>query len=200
MCSPNNPSGNSLKTDKVEALLNGFDGLVIIDEAYADFSPETSWLNRLEEFPNLIVTQTLSKAYGLAGIRLGMCFASEYIIEALNRIKPPYNVNQLTQDAALQILKRQDEIANQVSDILAQREWLTEELEWSPIVSRIWPSDANFILVEVDDADQRYNDLIRLGLVVRNRSSLPGCSNCLRITVGTGEENRKLVNAINQLT
>ncbi|NNF82739.1 MAG: histidinol-phosphate transaminase [Flavobacteriaceae bacterium] len=199
LCSPNNPSANTMLNSSVEEILNNFDGIVVIDEAYADFSTGPGWVDQLDNFPNLIVTQTLSKAYGLAGIRLGMCFASEEIINALNRIKPPYNINQLTQDEALKAVGQQNDVLGQIKEILKQRDELTEALNDLSIVKHVWPSEANFLLVEVDKANQRYNELIELGIVVRNRSSLPGCKNCLRFTVGTEEENQKLIQALNQL-
>ncbi len=199
LCSPNNPSGNALSVEKVEAILKSFKGIVVIDEAYSDFSKTDSWTTRLTEYPNLIVTQTLSKAYGLAAIRLGICYADPQIIEALNRIKPPYNVNSLTQEAALLKLHNIDGVRKEVKRILEERRRLSESLKKSPIVKKIWPSDANFLLVRVDNADKRYEDLLDMKIVVRNRSNLPGCENCLRFTVGTEEENNKLLEAINKL-
>lgn len=193
LCSPNNPSGNSFKTEDIEKLLLEFDGLVVIDEAYIDFSEKKSWLNRLEEFPNLIVTQTLSKAYGMAGIRLGVCYASKEIIAILNRIKPPYNVNELTQQRALARLSNTDAVAEEIKNILVQRKWLASELEQISCVVMVYPSDANFVLAKVDDANNRYSQLIKKGIVVRNRTNQSGCENCLRFTVGTKIENEKLI-------
>lgn len=200
LCSPNNPSGNSFEAILIEKLVREFKGIVVIDEAYIDFSNEESWLQRLKEFPNLIVTQTLSKAYGMAGIRLGVCYASEDIISVLNRIKPPYNINELTQQRAIEQLSLKDLTKNQIKDILNERESLVENLNSVSFVSKIYPTDANFVLVKVDDATKRYNQLIEKGIVIRNRTSQPGCENCLRFTVGTQNENAKLIDVLNNLS
>lgn len=199
LCSPNNPTANSFQAGLIEELLTKFHGIVVIDEAYIDFSSEESWLNRLNEFPNLIVTQTLSKAYGLAGIRLGICYASEAIIAVLNKIKPPYNINQLSQLQAIERLNQLENITQEVNEILVERKRLHAELQKVNIVNTIYNSDANFILVKVDDANMRYKQLINLGIVVRNRTTQPLCDNCLRLTVGTKEENLKLIEALNEL-
>lgn len=199
LCSPNNPSGNSFSTEKVETLLNNFKGLVVIDEAYIDFSEQESWLNRLEEFPNLVITQTLSKAYGLAGIRLGICYASKAVISVLNSIKPPYNVNELTQQKAFERLNKVAEVAAEIKAIKQEREQLTNALESINFISNIYPSDCNFVLVKVDDATKRYNQLIQLGIVIRNRTTQPLCENCLRFTVGKTAENEKLLQALKEL-
>jgi histidinol-phosphate aminotransferase len=199
LCSPNNPTANSFKANKIEQLLIEFKGIVVIDEAYIDFSNQESWVSRLNDFPNLIVTQTLSKAYGLAGIRLGICYASEYIISVLNKIKPPYNVNQLTQDKALDRLTKLDQVYQEVDSILNERKQLTEQLSYISFIKRIYPSDANFVLVKVDDANKRYSQLIDKGIVVRNRTTQPLCENCLRFTIGTVEENKTLIKTLNQL-
>lgn len=196
LCSPNNPTGNSFNSDQVEALLNKFNGIVVIDEAYIDFSTETSWIQRLDEFPNLIVTQTLSKAYGMAGIRLGICYASTEIISVLNRIKPPYNVNQLTQIKAVDQLNISNLAKEQIDAILKERDVLISELKAVDFVSKIYPSDANFVLAKVDDATKRYNQLIKKGIVIRNRTTQLGCENCLRFTVGTAQENEILIKAM----
>lgn len=199
LCSPNNPTANSFDSFKVEKLIKNFQGIVVIDEAYIDFSQVESWVSRLNEFPNLIVTQTLSKAYGLAGIRLGICYASEEIISVLNKIKPPYNVNQLTQEAALKSLQDQKKVKGEVATIISERKLLVKDLKDVSIVETIYPSDANFLLVKVDDADKRYDQLINKGIVVRNRSNQPLCNNCLRFTVGTSDENKELINALKSL-
>lgn len=196
LCSPNNPTGNSFKAKSIEKLIKAFKGIVVIDEAYIDFSKEESWVSRLNEFPNLIVTQTLSKAYGMAGIRLGICYASEEIISVLNRIKPPYNVNELTQQRAIEQLKLNELTQKQVSDILVERDLLINELRGVDFVSKIYPSDANFVLVEVDDANKRYDQLIEKGIVIRNRTTQPGCKNTLRFTIGTLAENKTLINTL----
>ena len=199
LCSPNNPSGNSFSREKVEELLNRFTGIVVIDEAYIDFSEEKSWLDRLSEFPNLIITQTLSKAYGLAGIRLGVCYASEAIIGILNKIKPPYNVNELTQQKTIDRLQKVNEVTEEVLQIKAQREVLIASLKEINFIQRIYPTDCNFVLVKVDDATKRYRQLIDKGIVIRNRTSQPLCENCLRITIGTKEENSKLMIALQEI-
>ncbi len=199
LCSPNNPTSNSFEAQIIEDLITKFDGIVVIDEAYIDFSTEESWVRRINEFPNLIVTQTLSKAYGLAGIRLGICYASEEIISVLNKIKPPYNVNQLTQEAALKALLDQNRVRSEIQLIIEERAKLAAELPQIAIVKKIHPSDANFLLVEVDDANKRYEQLIAMGIVVRNRSNQLLCDNCLRFTIGTEEENIELVNALKSL-
>ena len=193
VCSPNNPTANSFDADKIEKLISQFNGIVVIDEAYIDFSNETSWISRLDKFPNLIVSQTLSKAYGMAGIRLGVCYASIEIISVLNSIKPPYNVNELTQQKAIEHLSVNGLAANQIKNILSERTNLVSELESINFVSKIYPSDANFVLVKVDDATKRYNQLIKRGIVIRNRTTQFGCENCLRLTIGTSEENEKLL-------
>lgn len=199
LCSPNNPTANSFQASKVEELLNKFKGIVVIDEAYIDFSKEESWVSRLNEFPNLIVTQTLSKAYGLAGIRLGICFASEFIISILNKIKPPYNVNQLTQDSALERLNDLEQVKKEVNSILEQRLVVADGLSKVSFVKEIYPSDANFLLVKVDNANERYSQLIKKGVVVRNRTTQPLCKDCLRFTVGTSYENEQLTNTLKDL-
>jgi len=193
LCSPNNPTGNSFEAKSIERLIKEFKGIVVIDEAYIDFSNEESWASRLMEFPNLIVTQTLSKAYGMAGIRLGICYASEEIISVLNRIKPPYNVNALTQLKAILQLEQPELTQQQVANILQERDLLITKLESVDYISKIYPSDANFVLAKVDDATKRYNQLIKKGIVIRNRTTQPGCENCLRFTVGTPAENEKLI-------
>ncbi len=199
LCSPNNPTSNSFKAEKIETLLKQFSGIVVIDEAYIDFSNEESWIKRLGEFPNLIVTQTLSKAYGMAGIRLGVCYASEEIIAILDRIKPPYNVNELTQRRALERLSQQDSVNKEIEDILNERTKLASALKDISIIKNVYPSDANFILARVDNANRRYQELISKGIVVRNRTNQPLCENCLRFTVGNAEENNLLITALKEL-
>ena len=196
LCSPNNPTANSFDANKIETLIKEFNGIVVIDEAYIDFSIEDSWLCRLDEFPNLIVTQTLSKAYGLASIRLGICYASKEIISILNKIKPPYNVNQLTQDVALQSLFNQEKVKNEIAIIISERNQLIRDLQNVEIVEKVYSSDSNFLLVQVDDATLRYKQLVKLGIIVRNRTTQILCDNCLRFTVGTPDENKKLINTL----
>ncbi len=199
ICSPNNPTANRFEKEKIEQVISNFKGLVIIDEAYTDFSIQESWVNRLNEFSNLIVCQTLSKAYGMAGIRLGMGFASAEIIKILKKIKPPYNVNQLTQQKALQLLKDQEGYQQRLNLIIKERERLKKELSKIQWVKKVYPSDTNFILIKVDDATQRYNQLIEKGIVIRNRTTQIHCQNCLRITVGTPEENNQLLEGLIKL-
>jgi histidinol-phosphate aminotransferase len=196
ICSPNNPSGNLLDTKAIEGVLKAFGGLVVIDEAYIDFTDSKSWIERLSEFPNLVVTQTLSKAYGLAGIRLGICYASTEIISVLNKIKPPYNINLLTQNAAFEGISKQENTKKKIDIILSEREKLIQNLNSLSFVKTIFPSDANFILIRVDDANMRYTQLIAKGIIVRNRHGQPLCDHCLRITVGTPDENLKLIQAL----
>lgn len=199
LCSPNNPTGNCFSEKRIKHLLDSFKGLVVVDEAYIDFSEAESWLAQLQNYPNLIVTQTLSKAYGLAGIRLGICCASPGIISVLNKIKPPYNVNELTQQRALRHVLNPKMVHEEVRSILKERNELTKELLQFNFVLRIYPADANFVLVKVDDADKRYQQLLDKGIVVRNRSTQPLCENTLRLTVGTQEENKKLIEALRSL-
>ena len=201
LCSPNNPTGNSFSKEAVLELISKFKGLVVIDEAYIDFSEQKSWLDQLEKYPNLIITQTLSKAYGLAGIRLGICYASEEIINILNSIKFPYNVNELTQQRALKRLQNLDEIKNEIAQLNSERKRLTKELECCvSYIEKVYPSDGNFILVKVDDATKRYNQLMEYGVIVRNRTNEPLCENCLRISVGICEENQSLLRALKAIS
>lgn len=199
LCSPNNPTANSFNAGKIETLIKKFTGIVVIDEAYIDFSSQESWTRRLNEFPNLIVIQTLSKAYGLAGIRLGACYSSTKIISVLNKIKPPYNVNQLTQETALKALQNRIKTNNEIAIIISERNKLIIDLEEISFIVKIYPSDANFLLVKVDNAIVRYEQLVEHGIIVRNRTNLPLCENCLRFTVGTKEENKKLMNTLKLL-
>ncbi|TRX16145.1 histidinol-phosphate transaminase [Flavobacterium franklandianum] len=199
LCSPNNPTGNSFSDESVVKLLQNFKGLVVIDEAYIDFSKKQSWMNELDEYPNLIITQTLSKAYGLAGIRLGICYGSAAVISVLNKIKPPYNVNELTQLRALERLSNPEKIKSEIASIIAQREELLKVLVDVKFVEKIYPTEANFILIKVDDANKRYDELIAKGIVIRNRTTQPLCENTLRLTIGTEEENKKLIEALEKL-
>ena len=196
LCSPNNPTGNSFSDESIVFLLQNFNGLVVIDEAYIDFSTKESWINKLEEYPNLVITQTLSKAYGLAGIRLGICYGSSEVISVLNKIKPPYNVNELSQKRALDRLDNTEKIKSEINSIIAQREELLNVLLKVNFVEKIYPTEANFILIKVDDANKRYSELINKGIVIRNRTTQPLCDNCLRFTIGTEVENKKLINEL----
>lgn len=195
-CSPNNPSGNTLDPDVIKSILSSFNGLVVIDEAYIDFSSSQSWIDFLDFYPNLIIMQTFSKAWGLAGLRLGMGFASSSIIQILNNIKPPYNINTLTQNKASKALDNFEEKNEQVDVILSERTLLIDELNTISAIKHIYPSDANFLLVKIDNASHIYNKLVTQSIIVRNRSNVALCENCLRITVGRPEENKTLLAAI----
>ena len=199
LCSPNNPTGNSFDTNNLTDLIKSFKGIVVVDEAYIDFSSKQSLISLIEDNNNLIITQTMSKAYGMAGIRLGMGFSNEKIINYLNKIKPPYNINVLTERKALEELNKIDEIEKNISIVLDQRNLLVSCLEKLDFVEKIYKSDANFLLVKVDNADLRYNQLLENGIVVRNRSNQPLCQNCLRITIGTKNENTSLIKTLNEL-
>ncbi|MGY8914430.1 MAG: histidinol-phosphate transaminase, partial [Flavobacteriales bacterium] len=199
ICSPNNPTGNGISSTYIHQLLTKFNGLVVIDEAYIDFSKDASWIGELSQYSNLVITQTLSKAYGLAGIRLGICYASSEIIAVLNKIKPPYNVNELTQQRALKRLRDTVKVNVEVMDILKERSALEEVLANMSFVERTFPTDANFILAKVDDATKRYNQLLKAGIVVRNRTTQPLCTHTLRFTVGTKEENKKLIERLKEI-
>jgi len=193
ICSPNNPTGNTFREKDVERLLKEMNSVIVIDEAYVNFSDKASWTNRLSEFPNLVVMQTLSKAWGLAGIRLGICFASPRIVGVLTNIKLPYNLNVLTQETALEMLDNLDDYNRKVFVIKAGREKLYSELENLSIVQKVYPSDGNYILCKFTDANSIYDYLVAKGIIVRNRSTQLHCENCLRITVGTPEENENLI-------
>jgi histidinol-phosphate aminotransferase len=196
LCSPNNPTGQSFPREQLLYLVQKFDGIVVVDEAYIDFSTEASLLEGLDNYPNLAVSQTFSKAYGMAAVRLGMLFASEELINWINKIKPPYNINQLTQQFVLEKLKDPSRVKNEIEVIISEREKLIGQLKGSAQILHVYPSDSNFILVKVTDADKLYNYLIKNGVVVRNRSSQPLCENTLRLTIGTPEENAKLLELI----
>ncbi|MBK6951939.1 MAG: histidinol-phosphate transaminase [Crocinitomicaceae bacterium] len=192
VCSPNNPTGNSISG--IEEILKSFGGIVIIDEAYIDFSEKESWLKRLNEFPNLIISQTFSKAWGLAAARVGLAFASAEIINWFNKVKPPYNVSELNQQAALKALEKKGETFKKINLIKSEKIELERNLDSLEIVKKVYPSDGNFLLVEVSDADKIYAHLTEQKIVVRNRNSV--VRNCLRITVGSAEENKKMLNAL----
>lgn len=198
LCSPNNPTGNSINYQDIEVLLNNFDGLIIVDEAYINFARQRSFLSDLKEYPNLVVLQTLSKAWGLAALRLGMAFASKEIIELLNRIKPPYNINQATQDLVLQALEEVGQVNDMIKIIVQLRDQLAQSLLEIPGVEKIYPSDANFILVKIKNARKLYEFLLEDGIVVRDRSKVKLCEDCLRITIGTEIENQKLLDRIKE--
>ena len=199
VCSPNNPTGNSLCRKEIESLLNKFDGLVIVDEAYIDFSSSESLLKDLDKYPNLIVLQTFSKAWGCAAIRLGMAFASPEIIAIFNKIKYPYNVNRLTQEEAIRVLQHPETIKGWVNTLLEERARVMEEFVKLPCCVRVFPTDANFFLVKVYEATQLYNYLVSEGIIVRNRTNVALCNDCLRITIGTKEENDALLDALRKV-
>ena len=192
-CSPNNPTGNSLNRQDLETILAAFDGLVVIDEAYINFSRQRSFAAELAEYPNLVILQTFSKAWGLAALRLGMTLASPEIIDLLNKIKPPYNINAATQELALKALDQLEDVNAMITNIVDEREVLAKALSNLPIVQQVYESDANFLLVKVTNANSIYNFLKEKGTIVRNRSNVILCDNCLRITVGTESENRELL-------
>ncbi|MFN5845285.1 MAG: histidinol-phosphate transaminase [Flavobacteriia bacterium] len=196
LCSPNNPTGQSFPKVQVLEIVKRFNGVVVLDEAYVDFSNELSFLTELDNFPNLAVSQSFSKAYGMAGVRLGMLFGSEELINWINKIKPPYNINQLTQEFVLQKLSDPAKVQKEISIIRSEREKLLTDLDKLDQILVVYPSDSNFILVKVKDANDLYNYLINNGVVVRNRSNQPLCSNTLRLTVGTPDENQKLLQLI----
>lgn len=193
LCSPNNPTGNCLNEKAIEKILKQFHGLVVLDEAYIDMSSKQSWLLRLNQFENLVILQTFSKVWGLANIRLGMAFASPEIIQILNKIKFPYNISGISQSLAFSALSNQGKKDEMVQQMIQQRAWLTEQLKALPIVDNVFPSEANFLLVMVRSAQDVYQYLLSQGIIVRDRSSLPRCRNCLRITVGDSETNLKLI-------
>lgn len=193
LCSPNNPTGNSLNRVEIIKLLTSFDGIVVLDEAYIDFASEASFAVKLMDYPNLVILQTFSKAWGNAAIRLGMAFASTEIIAVLNKIKYPYNINILTQKHALSSLKNAEHVKKWVDILLEERANLINKLKQLPLVQHIYPTDANFVLVKVDDANGIYQSLVDKGIIVRNRNSVTLCNGCLRITVGTPEENKILL-------
>ena len=196
LCSPNNPSGNLLNASHVHQLIRSFPGIVVVDEAYIDFADQPSFITYLETYPNLVVLQTFSKVWGLASLRLGMAFASPEIISVLNRIKPPYNISGLTQETVLEGLRDTDWKDTMVESLLVRRQELAGLLEPVPIVEKIYPSDANFLLVRMQDAKQTYRQLVERQIIVRDRSSVKLCENCLRMTVGTSEENIRLAEAL----
>lgn len=199
ICSPNNPSGNVLPLNEIESLFYFFDGLVVLDEAYVDFSDQEGGLSVLNKLPRLIICQTLSKACGLAGIRLGMCFADPAIISVLNTIKPPYNINVLTQNIAFEVLDDAPAIEQQIQLIVSERIRMANAFSTLKFVKQVFKSDANFLLIKVDDANKRYDALVKKGVVVRNRSRLHNCESTLRITIGTPEENNKLISICKNL-
>ena len=198
ICSPNNPTGNCMNYSDIEYIITNFNGIVVIDEAYIDFSDKPSFIKMVNRYPNLILMQTFSKAYGLAAVRVGMAFSNPVIIQYFNKLKPPYNISTINQKAALRKLDKVDEYKSQIIRIKKERERLFDNLKKMKITEKVYPSDANFILVKVRNANYIYNNLVDKSIIVRNRSSV--IDNCLRITVGKRSENNKLVNALNSIS
>ena len=199
LCSPNNPSGNLLSKEKVIEVIKNFNGLVVVDEAYIDFTNNQSLTELLDQYKNLVVLQTLSKAWGLAGLRLGICFASVEIISLLDKIKPPYNISSVTQSLALERLQLEEIKNQQVKEIIAQRKIMEAQLSESNVVEQVFPSDSNFLLVRVKNARTIYNNLLNKGIVLRDRSNVILCNDCLRITIGTPKENQLLLDELKRL-
>jgi histidinol-phosphate aminotransferase len=197
LCSPNNPTGNAFPAADIEKIVRGFGGMVVLDEAYIDFSQREGWLSRLPEFPNLIILQTLSKAWGMAGLRLGLAFAREDIIALFTRVKYPYNINVVTQKIVLEQLR--GDVSAQIEELNRERETVERGLKNNRLVKHIFPSDANFVLAKFDDPRGIYDRLIGSGVIVRDRSRIKGCEGCLRITVGTPDENRRMLGILEDL-
>jgi histidinol-phosphate aminotransferase len=199
ICSPNNPTGNSIDIQAIEMILLNFNGIVVVDEAYINFSRHRSWIPELIDFPNLVILQTLSKAWGLAGLRIGMAFGSEEIIHIMNTIKSPYNISQPAQDITLKALENLDQVNDMIKILVDEREQLATALASLPIVEKIYPSDANFLLVRFKDAQKVYDELASVGIIVRNRAKIEQTKNCLRITVGTPTENKQLIKRLQEI-
>lgn len=199
ICSPNNPTGNSIVRTDIETVLANFNGLVIIDEAYINYAKQRTFIPELTEYPNLVILQTFSKAWGLAALRLGMAFAARPVIDILNKIKPPYNINQSTQELALKALENIGQVNEWIKVTVSERESLSQELANLPLVKKVYPSDANFILIEVIDPLKTYDTLVEQGIIVRDRSKVTLCEGCLRITIGTSQENQILLEALKSL-
>lgn len=198
ICSPNNPTGNDMNRDDVEQLLKEFPGIVIIDEAYINYSKQKTFIQELTKYPNLVVMQTLSKAWGMAALRVGLCYASMNIIDLFNKVKPPYNINEASQQMATEALTNTALVNGWIKEVVAQKTWISEELANFSFVEKVNPSDANFILIKVKDAENLYKFFAEQGIVVRNRSHEPLCENSLRITIGTPSENKKLIQTFKQ--
>lgn len=198
ICCPNNPTGNGVKWDDVKLLLEKFPGIVVIDEAYINFASYRSLITELPNYPNLVILQTLSKAWGMAGLRIGMAFASKQIIDIFNKIKPPYNINVVSQHLASEALDNVELVNDSIKQIAQEREKLSENFKKYPFIEKIYKSEANFILIKVSEPKKLYNHFLQNQIIVRDRSKAPLCEGCLRITVGTQEENKKLINALNQ--
>jgi len=196
ICSPNNPTGNSMNRQDIEMALNNFNGIVVIDEAYINFSKQKSFVQELPDYPNLVVLQTFSKAWGLAGLRLGLAFASTDIIQVMNKVKPPYNISQVAQELVLQAVNEVGQVNDMITELVSMRDALSEVLAQMPVVEKVYPSDANFILVKIKEARKVYQFLLSKSIVVRDRSNVLLCNDCLRITIGTEQENTALIDAL----
>ncbi len=196
ICSPNNPTGNSINREDIEILLNNFDGLVIIDEAYINYAKQKTFIQELTEYPNLVILQTLSKAWGLAGLRIGMAFAGQPVIDFMNKVKYPYNISTVTQQLAIEALNNISSVNNWTKTTVEQRHWLANELESLSFTQIVYPSDANFVLVKMTDARGIYEYLTSKGIIVRDRSKVVLCEDCLRMTIGTPDENKQLLEAL----
>lgn len=199
ICSPNNPTGNSINRADIETILTNFNGLVVVDEAYINFAKQKTFIQELTEYANLVVLQTFSKAWGLAALRLGMAFSSTPVIDILNKVKPPYNINQATQDLAFEALKNVAQVNDWIKQTVIEREQLSESLQKLSIVTKVYPSDANFVLVKTTNPLGIYNRLVEEGIIVRDRSRVVLCEGCPRITIGTREENKQLINILSQI-
>ncbi len=200
ICSPNNPSGNSIDRQDIETIIANFNGLVVIDEAYINYSRQKTFIQELTEYSNLVVLQTLSKAWGLAGLRIGMAFGSEEIIEIFNKVKPPYNINEASQELAFEALKRVDQVNNWIKETVAERSKLIDKLSQYALVKKIYPSDANFILVKTTNPTGIYSHLVSLGIIVRDRSKVELCDGCLRITIGTPQGKYRITKCVKELS
>jgi histidinol-phosphate aminotransferase len=196
ICSPNNPTGNSMDAEKVKTILKSFNGIVVVDEAYIDFASDKGFVSMLDQYPNLVVLQTFSKAWGMAALRLGIAFASKEIIAVLNKIKPPYNINLITQEYALEALNKNEQKDAMVKAILQEREWLRSELSKLPVCLHLYPSDANFVLMRTKDGKKVYDFLVDHKIITRDRSKIILCEGCIRITVGTSQENKTLIDVL----
>ena len=198
VCSPNNPTGNSIRREDIELLLNNFKGIVVVDEAYINFAKQKTFIAELTQYPNLVILQTLSKAWGMAGLRVGMAYASEQIIDIFNKIKPPYNINVASQKLALEALENVEKVNEWIKEIVSERKKLSSEIEKLPFALNVYPSDANFILVKTTDAKRIYTYLTDNEIVIRDRSKVALCEGCLRFTIGTKEENKQVIEKLKQ--
>ncbi|WP_185872908.1 histidinol-phosphate transaminase [Blattabacterium cuenoti] len=199
ICSPNNPTGNNLKKEDIETIIEKFNGIIVLDEAYIDFSNQESFYKKIDKYPNLIILHTLSKSWGLAGLRIGIAIASEAIIQWMNKIKSPYNINKISQQLAIQALENKDLFFYNLKKIISERNYMSLALQTIPIVHKVYPSDANFLLVQLSCSTNKfYKYLLKHNIIVRDRSQIALCNNCLRITIGTNEENKYLIKQMQQ--